>query len=110
MINVTEEMYRSLAENLIAEVEELSGDFYNGCVEHDSSEYYSELKCSLILFRPQTATHHCTCPNCAENTPGEIDKIVPVWWEFALYSERGEEYSNFSWKEFATYLKPYTAC
>lgn len=109
-------MYRDLAENLMQNLEQLDSDFYNGTTEIDTTEYYSELKCSLILFREgncQSDGCGLSCNSCSNRSDGssngEIYKIVPVWWEYALFTEQGEQNTTFSWSEFATYLNPYTS-
>ncbi len=108
MINVTEEIYRQLAENLISEIKELNSDYFNGCIELDTEEYYSELKCSLIIFRETSGEKSCHQGSCSEGS--YITNIIPVWWEFSIYTSQGEQNNNFSWSEFINYTTPHTLC
>lgn len=113
MINVTEEIYRQLAEQLMEEVENLDSDFYNSTIEIDSEELYAELKCSLIIIRNDNCqSDRCGrgCSSCLDKGRGEVTGVSPVWWEFALYTAEGEQLNSFSWREFETYINPYMSC
>lgn len=95
MIFITDQMYASLADMLSAELQD-GRQFYNGKIEYDTEQFYSTLTCSLIVYRRENPTQ----------TPEykEIEKIVPVWWDFSICADGIDEANDFSWSEFSTFL------
>lgn len=87
MVTVNDNIYRGIADSLLARI----GDenFFNGTVEYDTDEFYSALKCTLIICR---------------NEDGEILSVLPVWWEYTMNFEDGEHWNDFSWQEFDRFL------
>ena len=94
MISLTDRLYSELATKLLAELTETE-NMFNGGVEYDTEEFYSTLSCTLIIYRKKTADGVYD---------GEIENIVPVWWEFSIWAGGVEEENDFSWREFKNYL------
>lgn len=87
MITITETTYSKLAELLLEKIED--ENFFNGTVEYDTDEFYSALKCTLIICR---------------NEDNRIMSVLPVWWEYVMNLEDGEQLNDFSWQDFDKYL------
>lgn len=64
-------------------------NFFNGTVEYDTDEFYSSLKCTLIICR---------------GDDNKIISVLPVWWEYVMNFEDGEQWNDFSWREFDRFL------
>lgn len=96
MITINEGTYRSLAALLLQEIAD--SHFFNGVIEFDTEEFSSSLLCTLIV-----------CRECrSEENPGSsapaILSILPVWWEYRLWQQEGEQCHDFSWSELSQYL------
>lgn len=89
MITITENIYNDVAQLLMQHI----GDehIFNGTVEYDAEEFYSALTCTLII--------------CRDSNDGRILSILPVWWEFRLNMEAGDELNDFSWQELNAHLE-----
>jgi hypothetical protein len=73
MIFVTDEIYAEIALRFFQRLE-AGGNYFNGTIEYDTPEFYATLTCSAILYRSQ--------PDRKEVVWGEVQQVVPVWWEF----------------------------
>lgn len=94
MVTITPEIYREVASELMRRIEDQN--YFNGTIEHDTEEYYSSLKCTLIISREREKR--------IEGAGERITDIIPVWWEFSIYFPDGEAYNDFSWSELREYL------
>lgn len=94
MTTITPIIYRQVAELLFKAIDDRA--FFNGTIEYDTDEFYSSFRATLIIYR-QKIEQQSVITNI-------ITDIVPVWWEFSLHSHRGEELTDFSWRELAQYL------
>lgn len=97
MICITDNDYKNIASRLL---EAIGGnEFYNGSLEYETAEYTSVLRTTLIVYRE---------PLFGPDDPGgaamRITDIVPVWWEFHLFDQFGEQLNGFSWRELKQYL------
>lgn len=98
MIFITDEMYAEIACKLLSELK--NGEhFFNGKIEYDTTEFYSTLTCSLVIYR-KTLTP-------VDIPPPEIEKIIPVWWDFNLCAGNVPQVHDFSWSELASFLPRY---
>lgn len=97
MISVTDEMYAQFAARFFEELEKC-GHFFNGRIDHDTSEFYSTLTCSAILYRS---------PGDGDQTAATVlEKVVPVWWDFSICADGALQEHDFSWSEFIQFF-PY---
>lgn len=87
MIAINETTYSKLAKLLLERIED--ENFFNGTVEYDTDEFYSALKCTLIICR---------------NEDDKIMSVLPVWWEYVMNLEDGEQWNDFSWRDFDKHL------
>lgn len=88
MIALNETSYKAIAEILLAKIE--GQNLFNGVVEYDTEEFYSTLKCTLII--------------CRDATTERVLSILPVWWEYNIYMSDGEHLNDFCWAEFDQFL------
>lgn len=95
MIFIDNKMYSEIAHKLFSELNQGQG-FFNGKIEHDTQELYSTLTCSLVVYRKENTPKN--------KTEKEIEKIIPVWWNFTTRAENTMEINDFSWSEFATFF------
>ena len=94
MVTISPDIYREVAKELMRQVETLN--FFNGTIEHDTEEYYSSLRCTLIISREKEKR--------IDGEGERITDIIPIWWEFSIYFSDGEAYNDFSWTELREYL------
>lgn len=97
MVNIDDIGYKAIAEALLSAIDD--AEFYNGSVEYDTAEYGSRLTATLIIYR-EPLLDPADPARCATRITG----IVPVWWEFHTYGERGEILNGFSWSELRNFL------
>jgi len=88
MIILNEKCYGEIALLLKDRIEGLG--FFNGSVGYDTEEFYSELTCTLIIYRDGN---------------GRLSNVAPVWWEYHLFMSDGEQLTDFDWNEFNYFLK-----
>ncbi len=89
MITIDDRLYRDMARLLIEAAG--AGEFFNGVVDHSAEDFYATLTATLIIYR----------------NGGRIKDIVPVWWEFHLLQDKGEELTDFCWTDFREFLGEY---
>lgn len=92
MITITDNDYRNIARSLIGKI--AGSDFFNGTVEYDTLQFSSHLSTTLIIYREQ-ATDRAERPGAYP----PITDIVPVWWEYHLFDQGGEQLTDFSWRQ-----------
>ena len=95
MITLNNGTYKNLAQILITAIGER--DYYNGTAELETEEFCSLLSASLIIYSEPLL-------DPADHARTRITKIVPVWWEYRTWDERGETENDFSWQELKKYL------
>lgn len=88
MITVNEQMYDEIASLLRNKIG--GNNFFNGTIEYDTDEFYSGLTCTLIICR---------------DSEERMLSVLPVWWEYHLYLNDGENQNDFDWNKFSEYLK-----
>lgn len=97
MIEITSEIYRSIAALL---TEEIGGaNYFNGTIEYETEEFYSTLTLTAIVYRRSE-----TRP---EGELRPMADIVPVWWEFATIQQFGDTLNDFSFCELKRYIIEY---
>lgn len=94
MTTITPTTYQQVAKLLLKAIDDRA--FFNGTIEYDTEEFYSSFRATLIIYREKIEQQSVITEI--------ITDIVPVWWEFSLHSERGDEMTDFSWRELAQYL------
>ena len=87
MVNIDKQIYNEIATLLLEKIEE--SNFFNGTIEYNGEDFYSELTCTLII--------------CRDND-NNIVSVLPVWWEYHLYTCDGEQLTDFDWNELDTYF------
>jgi hypothetical protein len=97
MIEITSEIYETIARVLCAEIGE--ANYFNGKIEIDNEEFYATLTLTAIIYR-RTET-------LPEGEFSRIADLVPVWWEFSTNGECGEVLNDFSFAELKPYLVEY---
>ena len=95
MIFITDQVYADMAINLFAGLQE-DESFFNGKLEYDTEQFYSTLTCSLIIYRSDPAGVKPEVP--------DIQKILPVWWDFSTCSQGLSVPNDFSWTEFSSFF------
>jgi len=95
MIFITDQMYAEMANMLFAEMQN-GQHYYNGKLEYDTEQFYSTLTCSLIVYRTETVSTRKELP--------QIERVVPVWWEYSICADGVTEPNDFSWSEFSTFF------
>ncbi len=97
MIEITSEIYHAVAARLKEEIG--CADYFNGMVEFETEEFYSNLTLTAIVYR-RTET-------LPEGVRRPIADIIPVWWEFSTVQECGEMLNDFSFSELKQYITEY---
>jgi hypothetical protein len=92
MISISPETYSRIASRLLQAVGE--SDFFNGRIEVDGPQGCAALSCTLIVYRKPGAER--------ESRP--LERIVPVWWDFALSADGEIRASDFGWSGIVPYL------
>lgn len=97
MLEITEGHYRKLAAILAEAISE--ADFFNGSVEMEEGDHRALLRTTLIVKRTPRRD-----PADRSERATDITEIIPVWWEYHLYSAEGERLTDFDWREMMKFI------
>lgn len=79
---MTVHAYREMAQILNQEIN--GNTIFNGVLEYDTQGLHSTLTCTVIV--------------CQGDPNEESEQLRPVWWEYRIWSSRGELLNDFSWR------------
>lgn len=82
MVNINKQIYNEITALLSEKIKETN--FFNGTIECNGEDFYSELICTLIICRGDR---------------NDAVSVLPVWWEYHLYTCDGEQLTDFDWNE-----------
>lgn len=86
MISISPETYSGIALSLTRAIGET--DFFNGRIEFDGPQGYATMTCTLVVYR----------------AAGRVEKAVPVWWDFTLFTGGAIRATDFGWSGIVPYL------
>ena len=96
MYNLTENAYRSLAEELLSALDYPC--YFSGAVTISLGDVDIRLVASLFIHR--------NVPTPFSDDTDFITRIIPVWWDCIVTDSEGEEVeNNFDFKEFTKWVK-----
>lgn len=76
MYEISTELYQKCAEKLLVLISDK--EYFSGSFELSWHGIKCRMILSIIIYRSKT--------NAAENATSDIERIVPVWWEFHTYN------------------------
>lgn len=89
MLNITSEIYRTVANRLRDAVGE--AEFFSGTIAVAADVDYT-LRATLLIYRRTVSDE--------SGSWRTIDHVVPVWWEFHSVTDEGEVLNDFDFAEF----------
>ena len=89
MLNITSEIYRTVANRLREAVGE--AEFFSGTIAVAADVDYT-LRATLLIYRRTVSDE--------SGSWRAIDHVVPVWWEFHSVTDKGEVLNDFDFAEF----------
>lgn len=89
MLNITSEIYRTVANRLREAVGE--AEFFSGTIAVAADVDYT-LRATLLIYRRTVSDE--------SGSWRAIDHVVPVWWEFHSVTYEGEVLNDFDFAEF----------
>ena len=93
MLNITSEIYRTVANRLREAVGE--AEFFSGTIAVAADVDYT-LRATLLIYRRTVSDE--------SGSWRAIDHVVPVWWEFHTYINSEEHLNDFSFDYLRRFL------